>query len=98
AGSDVGRSNRWFCSVAAFGYSLDRGEILLIVIAVAQEQQMFQPGAPFQVQRMAAKEFAGHANDPNPFVEQRDRKLWPHAFVVLALVKLNQVAEKRGDH
>ena len=46
-------------AVAAFRDGFDRGEVLLVVVAVAEKQHVIEAGPAFQAQGVAAEELAG---------------------------------------
>src|SRR5260370_30239658 len=97
AGANLDRRHGLVGAVAALGGALDGREILVVVVAVAQEEEMLQAGAPFQAQGVAAEELAGDADETDPAVEQRRGEVWPHPFAVLALIEVHKALEERRD-
>src|SRR5262249_41649343 len=95
ARADLRRRDGRVGAVALLGNGLNGWEILLIVVAVAQEQQVLQPGPAFQAQRMPAEKLARDADDADPSVQQSDGQVRPNAVPVLALVEVDQLAEER---
>src|SRR5947208_16013764 len=63
AGADLDRRHRGVGAVAALGRRLDGRKILLIVIAITQEEDVFQPGPSLQAESVPAEELAGDADE-----------------------------------
>src|SRR5205823_6243998 len=94
AGPEFGHADRRGRAVATLRRRLDRREILLVVVAVAAEKEVFEAGAAAQAQGVPAEELPRHADDAELVVEQRDGQLRPHAVAVLALVGRDQLREE----
>ena len=87
AGTDRGRRDRRFRAVAAFADCFNGRKILLIIVAIAQEKQVFQPRSAFQAQRVFAEKFSRHADETNTAAEQRRRQVGFNTLAIFALVK-----------
>src|SRR5262245_53864240 len=87
ARADFGAGRRRCGAIAAFAGCFDRREILLVIVAVSQEKQVFEPRSAFQIERMPTEKLAGDADETDPPVEQGYGQMGPHAFSIFALVK-----------
>jgi len=87
ARADFGARNRRRGAVAAFAGCFDRLEILLVIVAVSQEKQVFEPRSAFQMERMPTEKLAGDADETDSSVEQGYGQMRPLSFSIFALVK-----------
>src|SRR5437899_2342119 len=96
-GTHLDGRHGWIGTIAALRRAFDGREILLVVVAVAKEEEVIQSGAALQTERMAAEELAGDADKTDPAVEKRCGEMRSHAFAVLALEEVHQ-SLKEGRH
>src|SRR5262245_15870283 len=95
--ADLGRGDACARTVAPLGRGFDGWEVLLVVVAVSQEEQMRQPGTPLQVDGVAAKEFAGHADKGDLIIKQSHAEMRAHSLLVFPFVEVNDAFEKGSD-
>ena len=72
----------------------DGGEVLLVVVAVAADSEVIHAGTTAQAQGMAAKHFAGEADEAELIGQQNRGHLRAHGFAVFTLVKGHQSRKK----
>ena len=70
---DFGEGDRGRGPVTAFRRCLNRREVLLIVVAAAEDHQLLHPRPPAQTQRVAAEHFAGKADQAEGIAEPSPR-------------------------
>src|SRR5262249_12856498 len=59
-----------------------------------QKQQMFQPGALLQAQRMGTEKLAGYADETNAAIQKRRHQMGSDAVAVFAHIKVDQLLEE----
>src|SRR6266851_6399693 len=89
AGADFGGGNGGVGAIAALGRALNRREILLIVVAISQEQHMLQARPLFQAQRMPAKKLPRYSDEPDLAIQKRRRQVGTNAFGILPVIEIH---------
>src|SRR5439155_8889515 len=72
-------------------------EILVIIIAISQEEHMLQSSSLLEAQRVAAEELAGYPDDSNLAVQEGRRQMRPNALLVFPIVKIDDARKKSVD-
>src|SRR5262249_28886970 len=102
AGAELDGAHLGAGAVAALGDRLDGGKVLLIVVAVAEEEQVLEPGALFQPEGVIAEELAADTDQPDLAGHEGRRQVRPHALAIFTLVEVHELLEegevKGGAH
>src|SRR5260370_18604961 len=84
-------------AIAALRRSLDGGEILVVVVAIPEKEEVLQACPLLEAEGMPAKEFARHAHEADLTIKKRCLQVWPTAFRVLPIIEIDDSLAKCID-